>query len=331
MVYLVSFPRSGRNWLCLLLDVYNGGPVFNNRLNNPENPDVLMDFKGRYDHDHKANKNIPGRILYLYRNPVDVIFSMLNYMNVWVKQDKLLTNTEQRVVAWSNRWKNHMNKWYYNTPDSCSDKCIISYEDLVTDPTVCNFIWPIDKPDLEAISKGVSENLKISLEQAINYVSLRLPDRWEQLNDKNFKDKSENKAIFLSVGDHYSAYIRKKNIDLIVNDSFVKKYALDIVKNVDDSMLLSILNLIGDFNNRFGASIKRNHLDNFIRNAFNNKLYSVLEPFVNSKDYWVLSDDAKKLIKNFGDYIDIDLPKKFTTSFWIDIFTKEMENDFMFD
>lgn len=145
MLTLVSFPRSGRNWLCLLLDVYNGAPVFNNRINNPNNPDQGSNFLGTYNHDHKSNKKINGRILYLYRNPIDVIYSMLNANTIWVKEDKKLKTEEDRIINWTKRWKNHMYKWYFNTPLHCLDKLIINYSQLIGSPIntlteICKFI-----------------------------------------------------------------------------------------------------------------------------------------------------------------------------------------------
>ena len=131
-ITLVSFPRSGRNWLCLLLDIYNGGPVFNNRINNPSNPDKdSSNFMGTYNHDHNSNKKISGRVIYLHRNPVDVIFSMINSNTIYVKKDKSLKTELGRVIAWSKRLKNHEVKWYHNTPLYCTDKYIIEYEDLI--------------------------------------------------------------------------------------------------------------------------------------------------------------------------------------------------------
>ncbi|OYT16008.1 MAG: hypothetical protein B7C24_10195, partial [Bacteroidetes bacterium 4572_77] len=133
-ITLVSFPRSGRNWVCTLLDVYNGGPVFNNRLNNPDNPDVgCSNFLGTYNHDHNANRVIDGRVLYIYRDPVDVIFSMLNSNNVYVKKDKRLKTIDERIRVWAKRWRIHKQKWFYN-PTICKDKLTINYDDLVKNP-----------------------------------------------------------------------------------------------------------------------------------------------------------------------------------------------------
>lgn len=150
-ITLVSFPRSGRNWLCTLLDIYHGGPVFNNRLNNPENPDLgSSNFIGTYNHDHNANRKIGGRVLYVYRNPVDIIFSMLNSNTIWVKQDKQLKDTDERIRAWTKRWKRHTQKWRDGTPPNCTDKLMIKYEDLVNNPIdtlelICKWIWLNEK------------------------------------------------------------------------------------------------------------------------------------------------------------------------------------------
>jgi hypothetical protein len=166
-ITLVSFPRSGRNWVCTLLDVYNGGPVFNNRLNNPDNPDVgCSNFLGTYNHDHNANKPISGRVLYIYRNPIDVIFSMLNSNNVWVKKDKKLKNQDERIRAWAKRWKNHTRKWRDGVQPDCTDKLVIKYENLATNlvdtlELICKWIWlneTVSKFRCEAAVNAVSKD-----------------------------------------------------------------------------------------------------------------------------------------------------------------------------
>jgi len=162
MLTLISFPRSGRNWLCLLLDVYHGGPVFNNRLNNPSHPDS-KDLIGKYIHDHKANKKINGKILYIWRNPVDVIFSMLNQKTIYIKKDRQLHTEQDKVVVWTNRWINHMNKWLVPQYERIH---YVKYEQLQLNPIITlaetiSFIWPEDTVSVfrcEATVTGVTKS-----------------------------------------------------------------------------------------------------------------------------------------------------------------------------
>jgi hypothetical protein len=76
---LISYPRSGSNWLNCVLELYfnrprlRAGPI--TFLENRNNRDDYMWF---HDHDILSTLKVGhNNIIYLYRDPVDVIFSLL--------------------------------------------------------------------------------------------------------------------------------------------------------------------------------------------------------------------------------------------------------------
>lgn len=84
---VVSYPRSGAHWISSVSEMY-----FNRPRLRKGSPSFLPDKKKRRDwmwiHDHDADlkiirnlhkkKPLANKILFLYRNPVDVIYSHLN-------------------------------------------------------------------------------------------------------------------------------------------------------------------------------------------------------------------------------------------------------------
>lgn len=74
----VSYPRSGSNWVNSLMEVYFGRPRLRQGISFLDKKAAKKAPMWFHDHDyHSSLKLSHNNILYLYRNPDDVIFSSL--------------------------------------------------------------------------------------------------------------------------------------------------------------------------------------------------------------------------------------------------------------
>jgi len=118
--YLVSFPRTGSHWLRMLMELYFERPSLIRVFYYPECGNYLV----LHTHDMEFDV-VRKRVIYLYRDPVNTIYSQLNYYqeNIW---------DEKRIVYWTDLYGRHLNKWL--TVDAVSrDRVLIRYEMLKKD------------------------------------------------------------------------------------------------------------------------------------------------------------------------------------------------------
>ena len=121
--YLVSFPRTGSHWLRSIMELYFGIPslcrIFTKGLINSK------EFTCYHRHDLKLNLKRKN-VLYLYRNPVETIYSIIRYY----KKD--VFNTDN-INYYTNLYCKHLKKWLYED-DFTKKKTIIKYELLKKEP-----------------------------------------------------------------------------------------------------------------------------------------------------------------------------------------------------
>lgn len=118
--YLISFPRTGSHWLRNVMELYF------------EKPSLVRVFYYKYPkeftcfhiHDEDLKFTDDRRILYLYRNPIDTIYSQMNYY----RED---LNDEKRVEYWALLYTKHLEKYLLLYPGR--KKTIISYDRLKID------------------------------------------------------------------------------------------------------------------------------------------------------------------------------------------------------
>jgi hypothetical protein len=85
--FLVSFPRTGSHWLRLIMELYFGRPSLVRVFYYPERTDYLT------LHTHDIDLDIERRnVIYLYRDPVDTVYSQLNYYKESPSMRAILTN-----------------------------------------------------------------------------------------------------------------------------------------------------------------------------------------------------------------------------------------------
>lgn len=198
--FLVSFPRTGSHWLRMMMELYF------------EKPSLVRSFyfhdKDEYTvvHAHDVDLDLERKnIIYLYRNPVDTVFSQMMY-------DKENLKNKEKVEYWSNTYKNHLRKWLLEESFT-KNKTIVRYENLLNDlhkefEKVTKFFGDdIDSDKLDGILQKVSKKeLKKKTthdKQVVNLSdsysdkrSLFKEDFEEYINEIIFKDNSELSKFF---------------------------------------------------------------------------------------------------------------------------------------
>lgn len=117
--YLISFPRTGSHWLRMLMELYFDRPsltlLFFRTLKETDSFTCL--------HTHDLELSIRAQnVLYLYRNPVDTVFSQMSY------HDQDLQSTEL-VEGWTELYAQHVAKWVLNASVP-GRRTIVTYEGM---------------------------------------------------------------------------------------------------------------------------------------------------------------------------------------------------------
>jgi hypothetical protein len=118
--HLVSFSRTGSHWLRMIMELYF------------EKPSLVRAFffRGASDftcfHAHDMElKLLRENVIYLYRNPVETVYSQLCYY-------KENPEDQERRQYWSNLYARHLAKWLVND-DFTLKKTVITYEGMKSD------------------------------------------------------------------------------------------------------------------------------------------------------------------------------------------------------
>lgn len=117
---LISFPRTGSHWLRMLMELYFERPSLVRAFYYPDKTDYLT----YHTHDMELDVEHPTA-LYLYRDPVDTIYSQLNY-------HKESPNDKTRITHWSDMYGRHLDKWLHRE-NFTSKKTVLRYDRLLGD------------------------------------------------------------------------------------------------------------------------------------------------------------------------------------------------------
>ena len=90
--FLISFPRTGSHWLRMMLEQYSNRPLLIRSFFEHPNKDYLL----LHSHDMQLSEKRKN-VLYLYRKPIDVVYSQLNFY----QQDIHNLNL---VLYWTNQY-----------------------------------------------------------------------------------------------------------------------------------------------------------------------------------------------------------------------------------
>jgi len=111
---LISFPRAGSHWINAVMELYFDRPRLP-RIRATFLDHAKDDWMWFHDHDTIAYDKLyieNDEALYLYRDPVDIVFSYLVYQ---FNQGRSLRegnlNLDELVEAASQHYKNHLLKW----------------------------------------------------------------------------------------------------------------------------------------------------------------------------------------------------------------------------
>jgi len=150
--FLISFPRTGSHWLRMLMELYF------------ERPGLVRIFFYEHAksftclHTHDLELDVErNNVIYLYREPVDTVFSQLSY-------HKENINDPIRIQYWAELYGKHLNKWLFDEKFTVK-KTIVAYEGLKTDlesefRKICGFFkTDLDSKRLIAAAEQVSKDI----------------------------------------------------------------------------------------------------------------------------------------------------------------------------
>lgn len=136
---LISYPRTGSHWFRILMEAYLQKPSVVQSFFDP-NPKEIWGFHIHHRHidkPHHSEGPVTGlnKAIYLYRNPVDTIFSQLKYHGIipidWDGNGNLSLDDE--IQKFSHEYFLHL-KFYLNNASNIDEILYIKYEDLAGDP-----------------------------------------------------------------------------------------------------------------------------------------------------------------------------------------------------
>ena len=129
----VSIPRSGCNWLQPVLEVYFGRHRVMKHPNSPSwmegDPNENPLWMHAHDNFHdKLDIKTDKPVVFLYRNPTDVIYSMTS----------LLGGNQQKIEEWCGRYQRCYDKWASANSHGHGTGLVhlLRYEDLLNNPVI---------------------------------------------------------------------------------------------------------------------------------------------------------------------------------------------------
>jgi len=117
---LVSYPRTGSHWLRMLMELYFERPVLRRAFYYPDRTDYLAYHTHDVDLDFQREN-----VIYLYRDPVDTVYSQLRY-----HEDP--PDSRKRIAHWADQYGGHLNKWLFQERFT-THKTVLTYEGMKRD------------------------------------------------------------------------------------------------------------------------------------------------------------------------------------------------------
>lgn len=118
--FLVSFPRTGSHWLRMMMELHFDRPMLVRSFFNFNHENYML----LHTHDMNLTER-SNNVIYLYRNPVDTVYSQIKYH----KQD---CRDRHFVTLWAQHYAVHLVHWLFNERFT-TKKTIITYEGLKAD------------------------------------------------------------------------------------------------------------------------------------------------------------------------------------------------------
>lgn len=152
--FLVSFPRTGSHWLRMIMELYFGRPSLVRVFYYPRRRDYLT------LHTHDLELDVQRtHVIYLYRDPIDTIYSQLHYHREPMGQ-------RDRIAYWTELYGRHLDKWLCRETFT-QQKTVVRYERLMDNTAeefskICHhFGAPLQSIQLQqATAKVTKEDVK---------------------------------------------------------------------------------------------------------------------------------------------------------------------------
>lgn len=147
--YLISFPRTGSHWLRMIMELYFETPSLVRIFYFKD----ALRFTCYHRHDEDLSI-VRKNVLYLYRHPVDTVYSQMNYY----REDP---SDEARVRHWATLYGRHLKKWLIEETFT-TKKTLLTYEEMKNDLTaafskVCgHFCVALNRNKLDEAAKIVT-------------------------------------------------------------------------------------------------------------------------------------------------------------------------------
>jgi hypothetical protein len=115
--YFVSFPRTGSHWLRMVMEFYFKKPSLVRAFYYKD----ATDFTCYHTHDINLDLRREN-VIYLYRNPVETVYSQLSY-------HKENPDDDYKRQYWTELYARHLSKWLMHD-DFTKKKTVITYEGM---------------------------------------------------------------------------------------------------------------------------------------------------------------------------------------------------------
>lgn len=170
--WLISFPRTGSHWLRMIMELY---------FEKPSLVEVYF-FKNAKEftcyHRHDTHLTVGGctNVIYLYREPIDTVFSYMKY-----KKENL--DDKEKVLELTNNYVDHLSKWIFDEKFT-EHKTLISYDKL--------------KADLD------NEFIKICKHFNVHFNSEKLKEATLLVSKEKLKSKASHDKNVVNTSESYS-------------------------------------------------------------------------------------------------------------------------------
>ena len=148
--FLISFPRTGSHWLRMIMELYFEKPSLVRIFYYKD----AQDFTCYHRHDEDLIIQ-QENVIYLYRHPVDTIYSNLDHYGEEMEN-------RERIRYRSNLYGRHLKKWLLDE-NFTTRKTVLSYEGMKSDmdhqlEKICrHFSVPFDSDKLHKILPRVTK------------------------------------------------------------------------------------------------------------------------------------------------------------------------------
>lgn len=211
---LVSYPRTGSHWFRVLMERYTNQPAYVRSFFDP-NPKKMWGFHihnreiEKYEESEGATRNLK-KVIYLYRDPCETIFSLLKYDKIIPPRWEGDINDElsDQVEYLTLEYKKHLQRWTVDNND-IHEIILIRYSDLKQKPqdtfkkviSFLGFDWDENKfnkifelTDKESVKKVTPHDNSVIHDEEVSYKDVTKTQR------RVFKKHYEEK-IKLIIGD----------------------------------------------------------------------------------------------------------------------------------